>query len=215
MIEVTRITTLLNDVNAGRAGAMDELMSVVHADLERVAHRQLHDRFGAGMQRLTMEPAALVNESFMRLLQQRQGYENRGQFFAVATRVMLRVLLDYCRQRRALKRGGGSGAERLTITFDDGLAATDPTRTTGEVDLEALSEALTSLEELDARKADVVRMRVVWGMSHEAIAEALGVSVPTVERDWRFARAWLADAVAAQFKAESTDRWSANSDQNT
>jgi len=208
MIEVTRITTLLHDVNEGRDGAMDELMSVVHADLERVAHRQLHERFGAGMQRLTMEPAALVNESFMRLLQQRQGYENRGQFFAVATRVMLRVLLDYCRQRRALKRGGG--AERMTITFDDGLAATDPTRKTGEVDVEALSEALTTLEDLDARKADVVRMRVVWGMSHEAIAEALDVSVPTVERDWRFARAWLADAVAAQGRSsadnDSSDR---------
>lgn len=203
MIETARITSLLQEVGAGRAGAMDELMSAVYADLERVAHRQLQDRFGAGARRLTLEPAGLVNESFLRLLQQRQGFENRGQFFAVATRIMLRVLIDYRRQRSAIKRGGG--LDRISLTFDDALAASDASRKTGQIDVEALSEALETLETLDARKADVVRMRVVWSMSHEAIAETLGVSVPTVERDWRFARAWLADAVAARGAAADSE----------
>jgi RNA polymerase sigma factor (TIGR02999 family) len=208
MIETARITTLLQDAHAGREGAMDELMSVVYSDLERVAHRHMHERFGQGMRRLTLEPAGLVNESFLRLLRQKQGFENRQQFFAIATRIMLRVLIDYCRQRAAAKRGGGGAAreslDRITITFDDTLTSTDPSNRaaggagSGEVDVDALSAALDALEALDPRKADVVRMRVVWGLPHEAIAEALAISVPTVERDWRFARAWLANAVVSR-----------------
>lgn len=196
MIEITRITTLLQDIDAGREGATDELMDLVYSDLERVAHRHLRERFGAEMNRLTMEPAALVNESFIRLLQQKHGYENRKHFFAIATRVMIRVLVDYCRQRNAAKRGGGR--LRLSITFDDRLAPEAPNSAspTGEIDVEALMEAVAALDAFDPRKADVVRMRIVWGMQHEAIADALGVSVPTIERDWRFARAWLADHVA-------------------
>ncbi len=200
MIETARITTLLHDIHAGRDGAMDELMSIVYEDLERVAHRHLRERFGAGMDRLTLEPAALVNESFLRLLKQREGFDNRGHFFAIATRVMLRVLVDYCRQRSAAKRGGGM--DRMSITFDDTISASDSPRSLGEIDVESLSDALSNLEALDPRKADVVRMRVVWGMQHEAIAEALNISVPTVERDWRFARAWLADAVTAHAAAD-------------
>jgi RNA polymerase sigma factor (TIGR02999 family) len=193
MIETARITSLLQDLDAGREGAMDDLMSLVYSDLERVAQRHLHERFGAGAARITLEPAALVNESFLRLLQQRQGFENRQQFFAIATRVMLRVLVDYCRQRAAAKRGGD--VTRVSITFDDAVGTTEQPNHTGQIDLEALTEALTTLEELDPRKADVVKMRVVWGLQNDEIAEALGVSVPTVERDWRFARAWLANAV--------------------
>ncbi len=194
MIETARITTLLQDAHAGREGAMDELMSIVYADLERVAHGQLRDRFGAGLERVTLEPAALVNESFMRLIKQKQGFENRGHFFAIATRIMLRVLIDYCRQRAAVKRGGRM--ERLSITFNDAAGSADTPNQAGQIDIEALSAALDGLEALDSRKADVVRMRVVWGMPHEAIAVALDISIPTVERDWRFARAWLANAVA-------------------
>jgi RNA polymerase sigma factor (TIGR02999 family) len=194
MIETARITSLLEDLSSGREGAMDELMSVVYSDLERVAHRHLHERFGAGIGRLTLEPAALVNESFLRLLRQRQGFANREQFFAIATRVMLRVLIDYCRQRAAAKRGGD--LTRVSITFDDTAGSGESPNHTAQIDLQALNEALATLEKLDARKADIVRMRVVWALPHDAIAEALGVSVPTVERDWRFARAWLANAVA-------------------
>ena len=194
MIDAARITTLLHDAHAGREGAMDELMAIVYDDLERVAHRHMHERFGPGMRRLTLEPAGLVNESFMRLLKQREGFANRAQFFAIATRIMLRVLQDYCRSRGAAKRGGD--AHRVSITFEDTLDSASSAQATGEIDIAALSEALARLDELDSRKADVVRMRVVWGMPHEEIAEALDISVPTVERDWRFARAWLADAVA-------------------
>lgn len=195
MLEASRITSLLQAIDDGRAGATDELMDLVYDDLVAVADRHMQQRFGAGMDRLTMEPAALVNESFMRLIRQRRGYENRGQFFAIATRVMLRVLVDYCRQRNARKRGGDR--TRISITFDDGGPAAHGAAPTGTIDVQTLTEALAALEALDPRKADVVRMRVVWGMRHDAIAEALDVSIPTVERDWRFARAWLADRVAA------------------
>jgi RNA polymerase sigma factor (TIGR02999 family) len=198
MVETTRITSLLQDIDAGRDGATDELMDLVYSDLVNVAQKHMKQRFGSGMDRLTMEPAALVNESFMRLLQQRQGFENRQQFFAIATRVMLRVLVDYCRQRNASKRGGD--LTRISISFhdDESTDATPRSTHTGQIELEVLTVALEELEALDARKADVVKLRVIWGMRHEDIAEALGISVPTVECDWRFARAWLADRVAAE-----------------
>ena len=86
---------------------------------------------------------------------------------------------------------------QATITFNDAVESADTPNHSGQIDVQSLSDALDALDKLDSRKADVVRMRVVWGMPHEAIAEALEISIPTVERDWRFARAWLANAVAS------------------
>ena len=86
---------------------MDELMETVYEDLERIAGRHLRERFGRGLPGVTLEPAALVNESFLRIIRQRSRYDNRGHFFAIATKVMLRVLTDYQRRRGAEKRRGG------------------------------------------------------------------------------------------------------------
>lgn len=200
--EIAQITKLLDDVNEGRDGALDELMKVVYEDLERVARSHLRKRFGARANSVTLEPAALVNESFMKLIRGRQTYDSRGHFFALATKVMLQVLLDYCRQRNAKKRGG----DRTRITFsaavdraeaDAGGSAGPAFGSAINVGLEPLVEAMERLEQMDPRKADVVKLRVVWGLTNDEIAASLGVSRPTVERDWRFAKAWLAEEAGA------------------
>ena len=173
---------------------MDELMRSVYADLERIAERHLAQRFGPGLPGVTLEPAALVNESFLRLIKQKKKFGNRGHFFAIATKVMMRVLLDYQRRRGAVRRGGDRG--RITLNLD----VHSPVGTAEEdrgIEVECLAAALEQLEALDGRKADVVKLRVVWGLKMEEITEALGVSLATVERDWSFSRAWLARKAAA------------------
>lgn len=185
------ITLLLQRMDNGQPDALDELMRVVYSDLERMAASHLRKQFGDRAGQVTLEPSALVNESFLQLIRQRKGFDNRGQFFAIATKVMLRVLVDYRREKMAAKRGGD--VAKFTLAVDH--AASDPTRTTGMVEVEALSQALDKLDELDQRKADIVKMRVVWGMTVPQIAEALEVSPSSIDRDWRFAKAWIADEV--------------------
>jgi RNA polymerase sigma factor (TIGR02999 family) len=190
------ITLLLRRIDGGQphdqAAAMDDLMRVVYDDLEHMAASQLRRQFGARVGQLTLEPAALVNESFLRLIKQRKGFDNRGQFFAIATKIMLRVLVDYRREKAASRRGGDRA--RITLAIDQRAAAQTPSAPT-LVDVEALAGALEKLDGLDARKADIVKMRVVWGMSVPEVAAALEISASSVDRDWRFAKAWIADEI--------------------
>ncbi len=191
MVRPGDITILLRQAELGRAGALDELMDLVYRDLEGIALSHLSRRFGQKANVVTMEPAALVNETFLRLIKQRKTYDNRGQFFAVATKVMLRVLVDYQRQRLAARRGGGR--KRITLFLDGRPGpAGDPAEAT-QIEIEGLVQALERLEALDPRQAEVVKMRVVWGLDIQEISEALGLSHSTVKRDWRFAKAWLMD----------------------
>ena len=190
------ITILLEKVHEGEQGALDELMTRVYADLQRVAERHMAERFGRGLPGVTMEPAALVNESFMKLILQRKKIDNHEQFFALATRIMLRVLIDYQRRRLALRRGGG--AQRVTLSFADPEAAVAAAGADSDddiIDIDTLVEALDRLQDMDPRKADVVKLRVVWGLEMKDIAKALDISLATVERDWAFAKAWLAREV--------------------
>ncbi len=190
------ITVLLEEARAGRAGALDELMDRVYSDLERIALKHLSRRFGENARTVTLEPAALVNESFLRLIKQRKSYDNRGQFFAIATKLMLRVLVDYQRQQLAARRGGN--LKRINLYLD---GRPEPAATTGpahSIAVEPLTAALERLEALDPRQAEVVKMRVVWGMEVREIAAALDLSPSTVKRDWRFARAWLLDEITHQ-----------------
>ncbi len=190
MTQAGDITRLLRAVDEGDDGAMDGLMLAVYADLERVAQRHMARAFGPGLPGVTLEPAALVNESFMKLIKQRNAYDNRGQFFAIATKVMLRVLVDYQRRRSAAKRGGDR--QRITLQLDDHPNVKGRPSTGDPIEVGCLVTALERLESLDPRKADVVKLRVVWGLEMREIAESLGVSLATIERDWSFSKAWLA-----------------------
>ena len=192
MVAVGKITLLLQDVEGGREGALDELMALVYADLERMAKSYLRKHFGNRADAITLEPAALVNESFLKLIRQRNKYDNRGHFFAIASRVMLRVLIDYRRQRAASMRGGGR--TQVTLVLDEQQVAGSERRTTG-IDVELLADALEKLEAVSPRRADVAKMRVIWGLNLRQVADSLDVSPSTVERDWRFAKAWLYEAV--------------------
>jgi RNA polymerase sigma factor (sigma-70 family) len=216
MSDADHITRILIDLDAEKPGAMDDLMTAVYSDLERVAHRHLAERYGPNLTGVTLEPAALVNESFLTLIKQRKAYANREQFFAIATRIMLRVLVDYQRRKLAAKRGGNIDHVTLSLDVCPEIAK-DPTTfatavgsvsriatasSTGSVErtisVKTLIDSLDCLDELDRRKADVVRLRVVWGLEMKEIAQSLEVSLATVERDWAFAKAWLAREAADQ-----------------
>ena len=150
-----------------------------------MAERRLVHEFGRNLPGVTIQPTVLVDDTFMRLIRQRQKYDSSGHFFAIASQEMRRVLLDYCRRRKADKRGGS--AVRVTFDPDRHSPSGD-----SDVDLEAFDAALERLGQLAPRKADVVKYRLFWGLSIDETCEALKVGHATVERDWAFARAWLA-----------------------
>ena len=162
--------------------AFNEAVGLLNADLERLARWHLGRR-RAG-QNATLEPTSLVQRTFLRILRSGTPFQGRAHLIAAASRIMLHVLIDYERARRADKRGG----DQLHLSVS-GIASPDAVSLTTAV---ALKEALESLEKQDPRKGSVARMRTLWGFSHAEIADLLEISIPTVERDWRFARAWLA-----------------------
>jgi RNA polymerase sigma-70 factor, ECF subfamily len=174
------VTGLLLAWSQGDRSALDRLVPLVYADLRRVAQNRLkRDRASH-----TLSATALVHEAYLRLVDQRAvGWQNRAQFFAIASEMMRRILVDRARRRAARKRGGAP----IHITLDAAVAAS------AERDLEllGLDGALDELATLDSRSARVVEMRFFGGLSIEEAAFALGVSHATVERDWTTARAWL------------------------
>jgi RNA polymerase sigma factor (TIGR02999 family) len=172
----------LRQWQAGDRLALDRVMPVVHAELKRLARVRLR---GEARNR-TLQPTALVNEVYLRLLPlDAMSWRDRAHFFAMASRLMRRVLVDAGRARRADKRG----RSRVRVSLDEArVAAPQPELMP---DVLALDEALTRLTALDDRKARVVELRFFGGLSVEEAAEALGVSVETVARDWRFAKLWL------------------------
>jgi RNA polymerase sigma factor (TIGR02999 family) len=179
------ITRLLGIAAQGDAAAFEQVAAWAYTELERLAASRMRRRYGGRLDGLTLEPAALVNETFLRLLEKPIGFENRRHFLAFASRLMLGALADYERRRRAQKRGG----DRLRVTLT-GLA--DDVRSP-DVALSDLEAAFEELEALDARKAEIVKLRVLWGASNEDAARLLEISESTVERDWRFSRMWLGE----------------------
>ncbi len=183
------ITGLLDKLAGGDGDVGPTLVRAVADRLERIAHRELAQRNRGVIDGLTMEPRMFAHDALLKVLEQRPKFENRRHFFAYVTQIMIREMVDYHRARRAQKRGG----EDLRVSLSDAHLQT--------VDVEELPPLLSELETLDPRKADVVRLRVFWGASNDEVAELLQVSASTVERDWRFARRWL----AARLRPESTD----------
>lgn len=173
------VTVLLLAWREGGPEALDALAPVVYDELRRIARRHLsHEKAN------TLQPTALVNEAFLRLINTKQvAWQDRVHFFAVAARLMRRILIDRARARHMQKRG--SGAAR--VTMDDGMLVAED----NAIDVLAVDEALEKLAAMDPRKAQVVEMRFFGGLGNDQIAFALGVSNDTVERDWKFAKSWL------------------------
>jgi RNA polymerase sigma factor (TIGR02999 family) len=174
------VTALLKAWSAGDRAALERLLPLIERELRRIARAQLaRERSGH-----TLQPTALVNEAFLRLVEQRQvSFEGRGRFFALAATVMRHVLVDHARARGRDKRGGGRAPVSL-----DGLPDIPAGQT---VELLDLDRALSKLAALDERKARVVELRFFGGLEVPQTAAALGVSENTVIRDWAFAKAWL------------------------
>ena len=175
------ITRLLHDADEGRAGALDEVMELVYRQLSSMAESHLRRRYGPDLAGATLEPSALVHDTFLRLIRQRNRFDNRGQFFGIATKMMIRVLNDHAREKHAEKRGG----ERVRVTLSE-LGGSDP-----QHDVTDFVRALERLEQSDTRTAEVAKLRLLWGLTVPEIAGTLDVSRRTVARDWRFARSWL------------------------
>ena len=174
------LTRILNECGTGDPAALDQLVPIIYKELRRLASSQLkRERYDH-----TLQPTALVHEAYIRLLGQADiSWQNRNQFFAVAARMMRRVLIDYARTRSRDKRGGGARKVSLeeAVNLSEESAA----------DLVALDEALKDLHELYPRKSQVVELRYFGGLGIEEVAESLGISKNTVLRDWEFAKAWL------------------------
>jgi RNA polymerase sigma factor (TIGR02999 family) len=174
------VTEWLLSWSRGDQSALVQLMPSVYAELCRLAKSYLRrEREGH-----TLETASLVHEAYLRLVDQRRvQWENRSHFYAVASQLMRRILMDHARRHHSAKRGGDS--RRLAIDDLDQLPGASPRRW-----LE-LDEALQRLSLLDSTQGQIIEMHFFGGLTHEEIASVLGISVPTVNRRWRMARAWL------------------------
>jgi RNA polymerase sigma factor (TIGR02999 family) len=178
------ITGLLIAWRAGDRGALDRLLPIVYNELRRIAHRQL----GGERPEHTLGTTALVHEAYLKLVDQtRAQLTDRAHFFAVAARAMRRILVDYARRHRALKRGGNAAQ----IDFSEATLTAGARADT----LVALDEALARLADVDERVSRVVECRFFGGLTEEETAEALAVTARTVRRDWVKAKGWLYHAL--------------------
>ena len=174
------VTRRLRAWGRGDEQARDELLDLVYRELRRQAaaylRRERRDH--------TLQPTALVNEAYLRLVgQARLPWQNRAHFFGIAAQMMRRVLVDHARRHQAAKRPGAG----VRVLWDDRIGAVAPP----DCELLALEQALTDLTAIDPRQGQIVEMRYFGGMSEQDVAEVLSVSRATVTREWRIARAWL------------------------
>ena len=174
------VTALLTKATQGDAVAAEQLMSTVYGDLKRMAARI----FRTERPNHTLQPTALVNEAYLRTFgSEAIHWRDRAHFFALMARQIRRILVDHGRAVRAEKRG--AGAVRVSLDDAHGVGVSTPD------DYFALGEALTALERENHRAARVVELKVFGGLKDSDVAEVLGISMPTVTRDWRYARSWL------------------------
>jgi RNA polymerase sigma-70 factor (ECF subfamily) len=186
----SEVTRWLIAGSEGDARALESLLPLVYEELHRQAVRFFR-RERAGH---TLQPTALVNEVYLRLINQnKMSWQNRAQFFGIAAQMMRRVLVSHARGREANKRGGAA----QHITLDEGVAAA-PQR---DMNLLVLDDALTRLEALDPEKGRMVELRFFTGLSVEETAEVMGVSPRTIDRQWQTAKAWLHREIGAGEKS--------------
>ena len=177
---MSEFTRVLDQVQQGTENAANELLPLVYEELRKLAaHKMAGEAPGQ-----TLQPTALVQEAWLRLTgAENKSWDSRGLFFAAAAEAMRRILIERARAKNRLRRGGGG--ERVPLEHVT-IASDDPPET-----VLAINEALERLAARDPFKAEVVKMRYFVGLSQDEIAQALGVSVPTIRRHWAIARAWL------------------------
>jgi RNA polymerase sigma-70 factor, ECF subfamily len=176
----TEVTVLLTQLSQGDKSVIERLMPLVYDEL----HRRAAGYMRRERANHTLQPTALVNEAYLRLVQQRESnWKNRAHFLAVAAQLMRRILIDHARARLSSKRGG----ELEIVALDEALQF----RTDTPAGLLSVDDALTKLEKLDPRQGHIVEMRFYGGLTVDETAEVLSVSSRTVEREWTLARAWL------------------------
>ena len=181
MSSPTEITDLLIDWSKGDKEALEHLLPLVERELHRLAHHYMRQEQGGHL----LQTTALIHETYLRLIDQnRVQWQNRAHFFGVSAQIMRRVLLNYVRDQRRLKRGG----ETIFVS----LSEADAAAAERSIELLSLDEALEKLALLDPRKSKVVELRYFGGLSVEETAEVLQVAPITIARDWNLARAWLA-----------------------
>lgn len=174
-----QVTDLLVAWSEGDKAAYDRLVPLVYEELHRLAHRYMSgERPGH-----TLQTTALVDEAYLRLVDQKVHWQNRSHFFAIAAQVMRRILVDYARKRRFAKRGGSV----QKVELDEAMIMAQERSS----ELIALDDALKRLAEFDERKSRVVELRFFGGLTVDETAQVLGISPNTVDRDWSTARAWL------------------------
>jgi len=188
------ISGLLAAWGKGEPAALEQLTPRVYGELHKLARAYLR----RGRPGQSLQPTALINEAYLRLLDQPQPieWENRAHFFGIAARLMRLILVDHARAHRAAKRGGNAAV----VTLDDCMAVS-PGRAP---DVLEVDEALDRLAEVDERKAKVIEMRYFGGMNREEVAAALGLTLPTVKRDLRLGEAWLRRFLAGSPLSEPT-----------
>ena len=175
-----QITELLVSWNQGSAEALEKLMPMVEGELRRIAANYMR-RESPGH---TLQTTALVNEAYLKLIDQREvRWQNRAHFFALASQLMRRILLDHARSQHRAKRGGGA----VCVDLDDVAIITHGK----SAELMALDEALDRLAQFDPRKSKLVEMRFFGGLSVNEVAEVMGIAPVTVMLHWRLAKAWL------------------------
>jgi RNA polymerase sigma factor (TIGR02999 family) len=173
------VTLLLLAWGRGDEEARDELIPIIYDTLHRIAHHQLRsERAGH-----TLETTALINEAYLKLVEQTVSWQSRAHFFGIAARLMRQLLVDYARARQRLKRGGDR--QQISLTAAASIVQEQA------VDLLALDEALETLAEVDPQRGRIVELRFFGGLTIEETSQVMGISTPTVERGWRAARAWL------------------------
>jgi len=181
------VTQLLVDWGNGNRAALDKLMPLVYGELHRLAHQYMRrERPGN-----TIQTSALVNEAYLKLVDQREvHWQNRAHFYGIAAQLMRRILVDHARSRQYAKRGGSAE----NVPLDEGLIVSEERG----AEVIALDDALKGLATLDERKSQIVELRFFGGLSIEETAEVLGVSPGTVMRDWTLAKAWLRREIASE-----------------
>ena len=172
------VTQMLIAWGEGDEAARDALIPLVYDQLRRIARHHLRgERAGH-----TLQTSELINEAYLKLVEQSVSWQSRAHFFGIAARLMRQVLVDYARARQRLKRGGDRQQISLTAVEDAPEQVAD---------VLALNEALETLADVDLQRSQIVELRFFGGLTIEETAQVMGISTPTVERGWRAARAWL------------------------